>query len=103
MGSSGGPDEVHAELQASSPADCGEGWTRTRTGVNVLRFATEWHEPNRIMFAPEHGPLILGSDQPIPTPAWLRRWMLRYAEGLALVSDRTGTPIAMPDLGHVAG
>jgi len=68
----------------------------------VLRFATEWHSPNRLVFAPEHGPLIADSDQPIPTPPQLDQWMLRYSEALALISERTGTPISMPDLTNVS-
>lgn len=67
----------------------------------VLRFAAAWHEPNRLMFAPEHGPLLVDTEQPISTPPELRQWVLRYSEGLALISERTGTPIGMPDLTNV--
>jgi hypothetical protein len=68
----------------------------------ALRFATAWHEPNRLLFAPEYGPLIVDSEQPIQTPPELNPQVLRYSEDLAIISERTGTPISVPDLTNVS-
>ncbi len=70
--------------------------------VPILRFATNWHAPNRLKFAPEYGPLMTDPDLEIPSPPQLPEWTLRYAEAVQLISDRTGTAVCLPDLADVS-